>query len=133
MSRKVRVIIAKCGLDGHDRGAKLVARVLAESGVEVIYTGKFQTPEQVVTTAIQEDADGIGVSVLSGSHLTIFPKISRLLKAKNATSIKVFGGGTIMPGDIETLLEMGVDRVFPSDSNTDEIAKYVASLARPSQ
>lgn len=130
MGRKLRVVIAKCGLDGHDRGAKLVSRVLAEAGVEVIYTGKFQTPEQVVVAAIQEDVDGIGVSLLSGSHMTVFPKILQLLKSKGAESIKVFGGGTIMPDDIDALTEMGVDRIFPSDSPTDEIEEYVRTLQR---
>ena len=130
MARKMRVVIAKCGLDGHDRGAKLVARVLADAGVEVIYTGKFQTPEQVVATAIQEDADGIGVSLLSGSHMTVFPKILKLLRSQQAESIKVFGGGTVMPDDIDALIELGVDRIFPSDSPTNEIAEYVRALER---
>lgn len=129
MERTPRVLIAKCGLDGHDRGAKLVARTLAEAGVEVVYTGKFLTPDQVVATALQESVDGIGVSLLSGSHMTLVPKILQLLKASDAGSVPVFVGGTIMPDDLEDLLSMGVDRVFPPGSSTTEIISYVTTLA----
>ena len=128
MERKVRVLIGKPGLDGHDRGAKLISRVLADAGVEVIYTGKFQTPEQIVGAAIQEDVDGIGLSILSGSHMTMFKKVLDLLKEKEGENIVVFGGGTIMPHDIEALERMGVDRIFPPDSQTSQIVEYVKRI-----
>ena len=121
-------MIGKPGLDGHDRGAKLISRVLADVGVEVIYTGKFQTPEQIVGAAIQEDVDGIGLSVLSGSHITMFRKVIDLLKEKKAEDIVVFGGGIIMPDDIPKLRQMGVDRVFPPDTPTSEIVEYVKNI-----
>lgn len=130
MSRVCRVLVAKCGLDGHDRGAKLVARVLAEAGVEVIYTGKFLTVDQVVETALQEDVDGIGLSLLSGSHMTLVPRVLERLTARDAASIPVFVGGTIMPDDEKALLELGVDRVFPSGSSLSEITSYVSELGK---
>ncbi|HJW30448.1 MAG TPA: cobalamin B12-binding domain-containing protein, partial [Saprospiraceae bacterium] len=110
------MLIGKPGLDGHDRGAKLISRVLADEGVEVIYTGKFQTPEQIVGAAIQEDVDGIGLSVLSGSHMTMFSKVIGLLRERKAEDIVVFGGGIIMPDDIPALEKIGVDKIFPPDS-----------------
>jgi methylmalonyl-CoA mutase C-terminal domain/subunit len=128
MERVIRVLIAKPGLDGHDRGAKLISRVLAEAGVEVIYTGKFQTPEQIVVAAIQEDVDGVGLSILSGSHMTIFKKVMDLLKEKKAEDIVVFGGGIIMPDDIAALEKMGVDKIFPPDSQTSKIVEYVKNI-----
>ncbi len=128
MQRRVRVLIGKPGLDGHDRGAKLISRVLADAGVEVIYTGKFQTPEQIVGAAIQEDVDGIGLSILSGSHMTTFKKVIALLKERNAEDIVVFGGGIIMPDDILSLEKMGVDRIFPPDSQTSKIVEYVKNI-----
>ncbi|MFH1123799.1 MAG: cobalamin B12-binding domain-containing protein [Pseudomonadota bacterium] len=128
MQRKVRVLIGKPGLDGHDRGAKLISRVLADAGVEVIYTGKFQTPEQIVGAAIQEDVDGIGLSILSGSHMTMFKKVIDLLKEKKGENIVVFGGGVIMPHDIEALEKMGVDKIFPPDSQTSQIVEYVKNI-----
>lgn len=128
MQRRVRVLIGKPGLDGHDRGAKLISRVLADVGVEVIYTGKFQTPEQIVGAAIQEDVDGIGLSILSGSHMTMFERVINLLREKKAEDIVVFGGGIIMPDDISKLEKMGVDRIFPPDTPTPEIVEYVKNM-----
>ena len=128
MQRRIRVLIGKPGLDGHDRGAKLISRVLADEGVEVIYTGKFQTPGQIVGAAIQEDVDGIGLSILSGSHMTMFSKVIDLLREKKAEDIVVFGGGIIMPDDIPALEKMGVDKIFPPDSQTSKIVEYVKNI-----
>ena len=128
MQRAIRILVGKPGLDGHDRGAKLISRVLADAGVEVIYTGKFQTPEQIVGAAIQEDVDGIGLSILSGSHMMMFKKVIDLLKEKKAEDIIVFGGGVIMPDDIPVLEKMGVDRIFPPDSQTSKIVEYVKNI-----
>jgi methylmalonyl-CoA mutase C-terminal domain/subunit len=128
MQRRIRVLIGKPGLDGHDRGAKLISRVLADVGVEVIYTGKFQTPEQIVGAAIQEDVDGIGLSILSGSHMTMFERVISLLKEKKADDIVVFGGGIIMPDDIPALEKMGVDKIFPPDTPTPVIVEYVKNI-----
>ncbi len=121
-------MIGKPGLDGHDRGAKLISRVLADVGLEVIYTGKFQTPEQIVGAAIQEDVDGIGLSILSGSHMTMFERVIDLLREKKAEDIVVFGGGIIMPDDISKLERMGVDKIFPPDTPTPEIVEYVKNI-----
>ncbi len=129
MERKIRVLIGKPGLDGHDRGAKLISRVLADEGMEVIYTGKFQTPEQIVGAAIQEDVDGIGLSILSGSHMTMFSKVIGLLRERKAEDIVVFGGGVIMPDDIPALENMGVDKIFPPDSQTSKIVEYVKNIS----
>jgi len=128
MERRIRILIGKPGLDGHDRGAKLISRVLAENGIEVIYTGKFQTPEQIVGAAIQEDVDAIGLSILSGSHMRMFRKVIELLKEKNAEDIVVFGGGIIMPEDINELKKIGVDKIFPPGTSTSEIIEYVKKL-----
>jgi len=128
MQRAIRILVGKPGLDGHDRGAKLISRVLADAGVEVIYTGKFQTPEQIVGAAIQEDVDGIGLSILSGSHMMMFKKVIDLLKEKKAEDIIVFGGGVIMPDDIPVLEKMGVDKIFPPDSQTSKIVEYVKNI-----
>ena len=128
MERMIRVLIAKPGLDGHDRGAKLISRLLAETGIEVIYTGKFQTPQQIVSAAIQEDVDGIGLSILSGSHMTLFKNVLDLLKEKNADDILVFGGGIMMPDDIPVLEKMGVDKIFLPDSQTSKIVEYVKNI-----
>jgi methylmalonyl-CoA mutase C-terminal domain/subunit len=130
MQRAIRILIGKPGLDGHDRGAKLISRVLADAGVEVIYTGKFQTPEQIVAAAIQEDVDGIGLSILSGSHMTMFKRVQDLLKEKKAEDIVVFGGGVIMPEDIPKLEQMGVDKIFPPDTPTSKIVEYVKNIKR---
>jgi methylmalonyl-CoA mutase C-terminal domain/subunit len=121
----IRVVIAKPGLDGHDRGAKVVARALRDAGMEVVYTGLHQTPEQIVETAIQEDADIIGLSILSGAHSTLFPRVVELLKTREATDILVFGGGIIPEGDIPALLEGGVAKVFTPGTPTQAIVDWV--------
>jgi methylmalonyl-CoA mutase C-terminal domain/subunit len=121
----IRVIIAKPGLDGHDRGAKVVARALRDAGVEVIYTGLHQTPEQIVAAAIQEDADAIGLSILSGAHMTQFAKVLELLKAQNATDITVFGGGIIPEADIVELEALGVAKIFTPGARTQQIVEWV--------
>ncbi len=121
----VRVVVAKPGLDGHDRGAKVVARALRDAGVEVVYTGLHQTPEQVVETAIQEDADAIGLSILSGAHMTLFRKVLELLTERDARDILVFGGGIIPDADIPLLEEMGVAKIFTPGATTYEIVAWV--------
>jgi methylmalonyl-CoA mutase C-terminal domain/subunit len=123
--RKIRILTAKVGLDGHDRGIKVISRALRDAGVEVIYTGLHQTPEMVVETAIQEDVDGIGISILSGAHMTLFPEILRLLKEKGATDIVVFGGGIIPDDDVKTLNDMGVEKVFTPGTSLDEAVAFV--------
>ena len=122
---RIRVVVAKPGLDGHDRGAKVVARALRDGGMEVIYTGLHQTPEQIVETAIQEDADCIGLSVLSGAHLTVFAKVMELLKARGADDVVVFGGGIIPQDDLPVLAELGVARVFTPGASPSEIVEWV--------
>ncbi len=123
----IRVVIAKPGLDGHDRGAKVVARALRDAGVEVIYTGLHQTPEQIVSAALQEDADGIGLSVLSGAHMTQFARVLELLKERGADDITVFGGGIIPAADISELQQLGVARIFTPGASTHEIVAWVTS------
>ena len=125
MERRIRVLIAKPGLDGHDRGAKVVARALRDAGMEVIYTGLHQTPEQIVEAAIQEDADLVGLSVLSGAHMTLFAKVMELLAERDATDIVVFGGGIIPEEDIPVLEELGVAKVFTPGATTGEITGWV--------
>ncbi|MGB3186015.1 MAG: cobalamin B12-binding domain-containing protein [Ornithinimicrobium sp.] len=128
----LRVVVAKPGLDGHDRGAKVVARALRDAGVEVIYTGLHQTPEQIVEAAIAEDADAVGLSVLSGAHMTLFAKVIDLLKSHDADDIVVFGGGIIPEADIPLLQDMGVARVFTPGATTGEITSWVnTELAAP--
>ncbi len=117
--------MAKAGLDGHDRGVKVVARALRDAGVEVIYTGLHQTPEQVVSAAVQEDVDGIGLSLLSGAHMTLFPRILELLKERGAADIVVFGGGTIPQEDAEILKQAGVAQIFTPGTSTDTIVGWV--------
>ncbi|NAZ13401.1 MAG: methylmalonyl-CoA mutase [Desulfurococcales archaeon] len=129
MRRRYKVIVAKLGLDGHDRGAKVVARALRDAGFEVVYTGIRQTPEMVVNTAIQEDADVIGISLLSGAHMALVPMVLKLLREKGAGDIKVVVGGTIPPDDAEKLKEMGVAEVFPPDTPLSYIIKKVRELA----
>ena len=121
----LRVIVAKPGLDGHDRGAKVVARALRDAGVEVIYTGLHQTPEQIVEAAIQEDADTVGLSVLSGAHMTLFKRVIELLGERDASDIVVFGGGIIPEADIPLLQELGVSRIFTPGATTTEITGWV--------
>ena len=123
----IKVVVAKPGLDGHDRGAKVVARALRDAGMEVIYTGLHQTPEQIVETAIQEDADGIGLSVLSGAHMTQFARVLELLKERDAEDIVVFGGGIIPEADIAELKAMGVAAIFTPGAPTTEIVSWVRS------
>jgi methylmalonyl-CoA mutase C-terminal domain/subunit len=124
-SNPIRVVVAKPGLDGHDRGAKVVARALRDAGIEVVYTGLHQTPEQIVETAIQEDADAVGLSVLSGAHMTLFGKVIELLQAREASDIVVFGGGIIPDADIPELTAMGVAQVFTPGTTTQEIVNWV--------
>jgi len=123
--KTLRILIAKPGLDGHDRGAKVVARALSNAGMEVIYTGLHQTPEQIVNTAIDEDVDAIGLSILSGAHNTIFARVMKLLKEKGASDILVFGGGTIHRNDWAPLEAMGVGRIFSPGTDTREIVTYL--------
>ena len=128
----LRIVVAKPGLDGHDRGAKVVARALRDAGHEVIYTGLHQTPEQIVETAIQEDADLIGLSVLSGAHMTLFRRLLELLGEREASDIRVFGGGIIPDEDIPVLEELGVAKVFTPGATTGEITGWVAdAFAEP--
>jgi methylmalonyl-CoA mutase C-terminal domain/subunit len=129
----IRVIIAKPGLDGHDRGAKVVARALRDAGVEVIYTGLHQTPEQIVAAALQEDADAIGLSVLSGAHMTQFSRVLELLKERGATDIVVFGGGIIPDADIAELEHMGVAKLFTPGATTTQIVDWVRSALGSSE
>jgi methylmalonyl-CoA mutase cobalamin-binding domain/chain len=124
-NRPLRIIVAKAGLDGHDRGAKVLARALRDAGMEVIYTGLFQTPEQIVQTAIQEDADGIGLSILSGAHMTLFPLVLDQLKAQGAQDVVFFGGGTIPPEDAEELKRKGVQAIFTPGAPLQEIIDFV--------
>lgn len=123
--RPFRVVIAKAGLDGHDRGAKVIARALRDAGMEVIYTGLFQTPEQIVQTAVQEDVDGIGLSILSGAHMTLFPLVVEQLKAQDAGDIVFFGGGTIPAEDAQRLRELGVREIFTPGAPLQEIIDFV--------
>ena len=125
-SRRIRIVVAKPGLDGHDRGAKIVARALRDAGHEVIYTGLHQTPDQIVETAIQEDADLIGLSVLSGAHMTLFRKLIELLAERDAADIVVFGGGIVPEEDIPVLEKIGVAKVFTPGATTGEISGWVA-------
>ena len=129
--KKVRLLVGKVGLDGHDRGAKIIARALRDAGFEVIYTGLHQTPEMVVATALQEDVDGIGLSLLSGAHNTIFPKILRLLAEKEGSDIVVFGGGIIPEEDISTLKGAGVRQVFTPGASTQEVVDWVRANVPP--
>ena len=128
--RKIRVVVAKPGLDGHDRGAKIVARALRDAGFEVIYTGLHQTPEQIVATAVQEDADAVGLSVLSGAHNYLFKRVLELLKEKGADDIAVFGGGIIPAEDIHALKAMGVKELFTPGTSTQDIVRFVRDNIR---
>lgn len=125
LTRPVRVVVAKVGLDGHDRGAKVIATALRDAGMEVIYTGLRQTAEMVVNTALQEDADAIGVSILSGAHMTVFPKILSLMKEKQMDDVLLTGGGIIPEDDMKQLNEMGVGKLFPPSTPTTEISAYI--------
>ncbi|GAA2489939.1 cobalamin B12-binding domain-containing protein [Winogradskya humida] len=132
MEARIRVVVAKPGLDGHDRGVKVVARALRDAGMEVVYTGLHQTPEQIVETALQEDADAIGLSVLSGAHMTLFRRLLELLAERDAADIVVFGGGIIPPEDIAELEKLGVARIFTPGATTASIIEWVrANVATP--
>ena len=132
MSTRIRVVVAKPGLDGHDRGAKVVARALRDAGMEVIYTGLHQTPEQIVETAIQEDADAVGLSVLSGAHMTLFRRVIELLTERGADDIVVFGGGIIPEADLPELQKLGVAKIFTPGATTHSIVDWVrANVAAP--
>jgi methylmalonyl-CoA mutase cobalamin-binding domain/chain len=125
----IRVLLGKIGLDGHDRGVKVVARGLRDAGMEVVYTGLHRSPQEVVRTAIQEDVDAIGISVLSGAHMHIFPKLLELLREEGAEDMLVIGGGTILPEDVEALEARGVARVFPVDTPLGEIVEFIRANA----
>ena len=129
-TKKIRVVVAKPGLDGHDRGAKIIARALRDAGMEVIYTGLHQTPEQIVETVIQEDADAVGLSILSGAHMTLVPKVVELLKAQQAEDVLVTVGGTIPADDIPELKELGVSEVFTPGAPTQDIVDFIQSSVR---
>lgn len=123
--RPLRILVAKIGLDGHDRGAKVIATSLRDAGMEVIYTGLRQTPEMVVNAALQEDVDAIGISILSGAHMTVFPKVISLMKDNGMNDVLVTGGGIIPEDDMKTLNEMGVGKLFPPGTQTSEIVNYI--------
>jgi methylmalonyl-CoA mutase C-terminal domain/subunit len=125
MNRPIRVLVAKVGLDGHDRGAKVIATALRDAGMEVIYTGLRQTPEMVVNAALQEDVDAIGISILSGAHMTIFPKIIRLMKEKGMSDVLLTGGGIIPEDDMKQLQLQGVGKLFTPGASTNDIADYI--------
>jgi len=129
LNRPIRVLIAKVGLDGHDRGAKVIATALRDAGMEVIYTGLRQTPEMVVQTALQEDVDAIGVSILSGAHNTVFPRILDLMKDKGMDDVLLTGGGIIPDADVEVLNGIGVAKLFPPGTSMGEIASYIENRA----
>lgn len=125
MNRPIRVLVAKVGLDGHDRGAKIIATALRNEGMEVIYTGLRQTPEMVVNAALQEDVDAIGISILSGAHMTVFPKVIGLMKEKGLNDVLLTGGGIIPDDDMKALKEMGVGELFAPGTSTSDIANYI--------
>ncbi len=131
--RKVRILVAKPGLDGHDRGAKVVARALSDAGFEVIYTGLHQTPEMIAAAAVQEDVDAVGLSVMSGAHMTLFPAVVDLLRDQDAKDIVVFGGGIIPQDDVPKLKERGVSEVFLPGSSTQVIIDWIRAHIRPAQ
>lgn len=130
MNRPIRVLVAKVGLDGHDRGAKVIASFLRDAGMEVIYTGLRQTPEMVVNAALQEDVDVIGISILSGAHMTIFPKIMTLMKEKGLDDVLLTGGGIIPDADMKKLNEMGVGQLFPPGTDTKSIVDYITAYVK---
>ncbi|HRX92524.1 MAG TPA: cobalamin B12-binding domain-containing protein [Chitinophagaceae bacterium] len=130
MNRPIRVLVAKVGLDGHDRGAKVIATALRDAGMEVIYTGLRQTPEMVVNAALQEDVDAIGISILSGAHMTVFPKLVNLMKEKEMMDVLLTGGGIIPEDDMKQLNEMGVGKLFAPGTSTNEISAYITEQVR---
>lgn len=130
VQRPIRVLVAKVGLDGHDRGAKVIATALRDAGMEVIYTGLRQTPEMIVNAALQEDVDAIGISILSGAHNTVFPKVIALMKQKEMSDVLLTGGGIIPEDDMKTLHEMGVGKLFPPGTTTESIANYIKNWVK---
>lgn len=130
MNRPIRVLIAKVGLDGHDRGAKVIASFLRDAGMEVIYTGLRQTPEMVVNAALQEDVDAIGVSILSGAHMTVFPKVMNLMKEKGMNDVLLTGGGIIPDADMKKLKEIGVGELFAPGTDTNTIVEYITNYVK---
>jgi methylmalonyl-CoA mutase, C-terminal domain len=131
--KRLRILVAKPGLDGHDRGAKIIARALRDGGFEVIYTGLHQTPEMIAEACVQEDADAVGLSVLSGAHMTLFPEVMRLLKERGASDVAVFGGGIIPDDDAAKLKAMGVRQIFTPGASTEDIVKWVRENVAPRQ
>jgi methylmalonyl-CoA mutase C-terminal domain/subunit len=131
--KRLRILVAKPGLDGHDRGAKIIARALRDGGFEVIYTGLHQTPEMIAEAAVQEDADAVGLSVLSGAHMTLFPEVMRLLKERGAGEVAVFGGGIIPDEDAAKLKAMGVRQIFTPGASTEDIVKWVRENVAPAK
>ena len=129
--KRLRILVAKPGLDGHDRGAKIIARALRDGGFEVIYTGLHQTPEMIAEAAVQEDADAVGLSVLSGAHMTLFPEVMRLLKERGAGEVAVFGGGSIPDEDADKLKALGVRQIFTPGASTEDIVKWVRENVAP--
>ena len=129
--RKIRILVAKPGLDGHDRGAKVVARALADAGYEVVYTGLHQTPEMVAKAAVQEAVDAVGLSIMSGAHMTLFPAVMDALRAEGADNVLVFGGGIIPDEDLEPLSKLGVAKIFKPGASTTEIVDWVEAAVRP--
>jgi methylmalonyl-CoA mutase, C-terminal domain len=129
--RKLRILVAKPGLDGHDRGAKVVARALADAGYEVVYTGLHQTPEMIAAAAVQEAVDAVGLSIMSGAHMTLFPAVIDALKSRGAQDVVVFGGGIVPKDDLPKLEQMGVARIFTPGASTNEIIDWVENYLRP--
>ena len=129
--RKLRILVAKPGLDGHDRGAKVVARALADAGYEVVYTGLHQTPEMIAAAAVQEAVDAVGLSIMSGAHMTLFPAVIDALKGRGAGDVVVFGGGIVPKDDLPKLTEMGVAKIFTPGASTNEIVDWVETYLRP--
>jgi methylmalonyl-CoA mutase C-terminal domain/subunit len=129
--KRLRILVAKPGLDGHDRGAKIIARALRDAGFEVIYTGLHQTPEMIAEAAAQEDVDGIGLSILSGAHMTLFPAVMQLLKQKGITDVAVFGGGIVPPEDIPELKKLGIMEIFTPGASTEDIVNWVRANIHP--
>jgi methylmalonyl-CoA mutase C-terminal domain/subunit len=129
--RKLRILVAKPGLDGHDRGAKVVARALADAGYEVVYTGLHQTPEMIAATAVQEAVDAVGLSIMSGAHMTLFPAVMAALEKRGVTNVVVFGGGIIPKDDLPVLAKIGVAKIFTPGATTQEIVDWVESEVRP--
>jgi methylmalonyl-CoA mutase C-terminal domain/subunit len=130
-ARKLRILVAKPGLDGHDRGAKVVARALADAGYEVVYTGLHQTPEMIAAAAVQEAVDAVGLSIMSGAHMTLFPAVIDALKARGAGDVLVFGGGIVPKDDLAKLTELGVAKIFTPGTATTEIVAWVEAVVRP--